>query len=696
VTGKGRAVSRPIRVHLTGGERSGWALDADVATTRASLQALGDQVTLTSLEEAEVVHSVWEEPILRLDARRFDGKRVVCHVCNEVMRTFEMPSMARAGERIGLWVPISREAEANLALLGYRSVYIPYTVDTTLFTERIPGGEDRAALRARFGVPRDAYVVGNFMRDSRSNDLSLPKPQKGVELLLGILAGLWSRRLPLHVLLAGPRRHWLRARLREAGIPFTFVGRELAADDVDVNILTPQTVNLLYHLSDLHLVTSRWEGGPRAVLEAGATRTRILSTPVGMAGDILQPECLFGAVDEGIDRVAGDSRFGVLAGSVEAQYRRIREWHVPEANVPLFRELYRGIEGVPVHQAGVAAPARKLPVARRVARRIAAVRTLARTALKLPSRPGDGLCIGLWHEFHKPPYGGGNQFMRALRDALLRQGTCVVSNRMSPSVDVHICNSAWFDVTIFERAASRRPIRMIHRVDGPVALYRGTDWDEDGRIHDLNRKHASATVFQSAFSFRRTKEHGLDFVRPMIIRNASDPAIFHPPRERAPLGGRKIRLISSAWSDNPRKGGALYKWLDDHLDWGQFDYTFVGRIQQSFREIRHLPAQDSRQLGETLRSHDLFITASQSDPCSNALLESLSCGLPALYYQDGGHGELVGFGGLPFTGTGDVLAQLERLTASLEAFRSCIWLPTIDEIARQYLELARLLVDDVP
>jgi hypothetical protein len=60
-------MARPIRVHLTGAEQSGWALDADAATTRTALLALEGQVELTPLEDADVVHSVWEEPILRLD-----------------------------------------------------------------------------------------------------------------------------------------------------------------------------------------------------------------------------------------------------------------------------------------------------------------------------------------------------------------------------------------------------------------------------------------------------------------------------------------------------------------------------------------------------------------------------------------------------------------------------------------------------
>jgi glycosyltransferase involved in cell wall biosynthesis len=689
-------MARPIRVHLTGGEQSGWALDADVATTRAALLALEGQVELTSLEDADVVHSVWEEPILRLDPRQLDGKRVVCRLCNELMHTYEMPLMARAAERVGLWVPISREAEASLSALGLRCVYVPYAVDTAVFTERIPGGEDRSALRARFGVPRDAYVIGNFMRDSRAGDLGLAKPQKGVELLVGILAGLRARGLPVHALLAGPRRHWVRARLREAGVPFTFVGRDIACDDVAVNILPADVVNLLYHLSDLHLVSSRWEGGPRAILEAGATRTPILSTPVGMARDVLEPGCLYRAVDEGIELVAADVRDRRLAVTVDPQFRRVCSRHVPEANVPLLRELYDGIEAVPVFRAPAPPAARGRPMTGRLGAAVGAASRLARAALGLRSRPGDGLCMGLWYTFHKPPYGGSNQFMRALRSALRREGVRIVTNAMSAAVDVHICNSAWFDVAAFEEAARRRRVRMIHRIDGPVALYRGSGWDEDERIHRLNREHASATVFQSAYSFRELRAHGMEFVRPMVVRNAPDPALFHPPAQRPPVAGRKLRLIATAWSDNPAKGGPLLKWLDAHLDWQRFECTFVGRVQQEFDTIRHVPPQDSRRLAELLRAHDLYLAASRNDPCSNALLEALACGLPALYLDSGGHGELVGFGGLPFRDSGDVLPQLDRLAAGIDAFRSCIWIPTIDEIARQYIELARLLVSELP
>ena len=53
---------------------------------------------------------------------------------------------------------------------------------------------------------------------------------------------------------------WIRSRLQELGIPYTFVGTAIeGSDDIGVNILPRRTLNLLYNLIDLYAVTSRWE-----------------------------------------------------------------------------------------------------------------------------------------------------------------------------------------------------------------------------------------------------------------------------------------------------------------------------------------------------------------------------------------------------------------------------------------------------
>ena len=283
--------------------------------------------------------------------------------------------------------------------------------------------------------------------------------------------------------------------------------------------------------------------------------------------------------------------------------------------------------------------------------------------------------------------------MLVLKDTLERLGVKIVTNKISSLVDIHICNSVWFDAKNFQEKSSEYPIRMIHRIDGPVGLYKGTDMSEDDKIYDLNSKFASATVYQSGYCFRRLCELGYTAVSPVVIPNSVDSSIFHLHGRVSFPESRKIRLISSAWSDNPYKGGPFYKWLDNHLDWEKYEYTFVGRVKEKFSHIHHIPPQTSESLATLLREHDIYIIASQHDPCSNALIEALSCGLPALHLNDGGHPELVGFGGLPFEGHDDILSQLDRIVEHYEKFQSLICIKSMEEVAQQYIDLARKILE---
>ena len=680
-------MKKPVNVYLFGSENNGWALDTDLALTRESLLQIPETVHLTSLSEAEVVHSVWEEPLFDIDQTKLAGKRVVCHICNDLMRLYENPVMIRAMDTVGLWIGMSEAAVEDLNSLKLDHRHIPYSVDTEAFRPE-HSTDSKQDLRSRYQVPDGAFVVSNFMRDSFGHDLHTPKDQKGVELLVEVGRCLKSAEVPVHFLLAGPRRHWIREQLDRSGISFSFVGKEMAGDDLAVNILPPEVVRELYLVSDVHLVTSRWEGGPRAVLEAAATRTPILSTPVGIAPDILDDNCLFDSIDEAMEKLINHCRDRILDTTLDQHYRTIQQTHTSAANAPLFQSLYRSIELVEpykVQPRWVEQPAPPPSLGGKLS-------DLVRTTLgrKKPSRK---LCISLWHTFHKPPYGGGNQFMMALQGAFERRGVRVVTNTLSRSVDVHICNSCWFDYQKFEKKAGSIPIRMIHRIDGPVTLYRGEGREVDETIFALNKRFGSATVFQSAYCFRKSYELGFEAVSPVVIHNGVDPRVFNADGKALFEEGRKIRLISSAWSDNPRKGGPFLKWLDGALDWDRFEYTFVGRVQERFDNIDHVPAVGSGALADLLRAHDIYLSVSLHEPCSNALLEAMSCGLPALYRDDGGNPELVSFGGLPFTDETDVVDQLERLASNYRSFRELIWLRSIDDIAGRYIKLAEKICD---
>ena len=148
-------LSKPIKVHLFGREENGWALDTDYILTQKSLAELPELVQLTSLEEAEVVHSVWEEPLFDLDPRLLENKRIVCNVCNDFMRLHENPSMIKSPDTIGLWVAMNRSVEACLQMLGYQHIHVPYSVDTEIFQPHVSGSKSKAEIRSFLWITTD-------------------------------------------------------------------------------------------------------------------------------------------------------------------------------------------------------------------------------------------------------------------------------------------------------------------------------------------------------------------------------------------------------------------------------------------------------------------------------------------------------------------------------------------------------------
>ncbi|HBS28174.1 MAG TPA: hypothetical protein DEB06_01700 [Phycisphaerales bacterium] len=150
----------------------------------------------------------------------------------------------------------------------------------------------------------------------------------------------------------------------------------------------------------------------------------------------------------------------------------------------------------------------------------------------------------------------------------------------------------------------------------------------------------------------------------------------------------RLRVVASSWSDNPMKGAEVYRWMDERLDPARFEFTFVGRCGAPLARARVVPPLASAELADLLRGQHVYVTASREDSCSNALIEALACGLPALYHDSGGNRELTGFGGLPFSRPEEIPHRLERLRAHHGAFRALIRVPTIDEVCDAYLALA--------
>jgi glycosyltransferase involved in cell wall biosynthesis len=306
---------------------------------------------------------------------------------------------------------------------------------------------------------------------------------------------------------------------------------------------------------------------------------------------------------------------------------------------------------------------------------------------RLRSRRGSA-DLALFHEFAPPPTGGGHQFLRALVAELERRGLTVELNTISGGTTTCLFNSFNFDFRRLRRFA-RDDARFVHRVDGPISTYRGFDDGTDSRIAEVNAARADATIVQSRYSLDAHRSLGIELVEPRVISNTVDPAVFHPPAVREPLAGRRVRVIATSWSDNPNKGADVLTWLDRNLDHQRFELTFAGRTADVFEHVRVLGPVPTAPLAHELRRSDVYLAPSRNDPCSNALLEALASGLPAVFRASGGHPELVGDAGIPFDVPEEVPEALDRLLAELDERRAAIRMSTIAEVADRYLEVLR-------
>jgi len=294
--------------------------------------------------------------------------------------------------------------------------------------------------------------------------------------------------------------------------------------------------------------------------------------------------------------------------------------------------------------------------------------------------------ISIFHNFSPSPAGGGNQFLRALSQEIKKTNYRLEYNSISPTTKACLFNSYNFDFQRLKKFYNQNCV-MVHRVDGPISVYRGIDHNIDNQIHEINKKIAQATIFQSRYSLEKHLEMGLNFINPTIISNAVDPTIFHSDNRIEFSTQRKIRLISSSWSDNPNKGDSIYIWLDQNLNWNEYEYTFAGRTKIQFKNIHHQSPVNSFLLAGLLRNHDIYITASKNDACSNSLIEALACGLPAIFLNSGGNPEIVGKGGIGFDHPEEIPQMLSLLIKKYSFFQNKIKIPSIRAVTLAYLHV---------
>jgi len=278
------------------------------------------------------------------------------------------------------------------------------------------------------------------------------------------------------------------------------------------------------------------------------------------------------------------------------------------------------------------------------------------------------------------PTGGGNQFLKMLKKQFALQGALADS---PDSADIFLFNSHHFLKNVSSYKKSFSSAKFVHRIDGPMRLYNDLSDARDQQVYFANETFADATIYQSEWSKNKNLEMGLEPNKiHTTIQNCADDSIFFPPQEPKPKR-EKIKLFSSSWSNHPKKGFDFYRHLDQNLDFNKYEYFFAGRSPINFKNIKNLGPLKSEDLADKLRQSDIFITASQNDPCSNSLIEAASCGLTCIALNSGGHPEIVKNSRLLFENELDFFNILEESRDRLTDLKTITNKPK--DVAEKYL-----------
>ena len=222
-------------------------------------------------EDADIIWLLGSWCWDRIDASLLKKKIVVCSVHHIVPEKFDQTQFMLRDRFVDAYFVYTAETADTIRRISRRPIArVAHWVDPNKWFP-----VDKGAARVRLGINPDEIVIGSFQRDTEGKDLTSPKLEKGPDIFCDVVERV-NQATPVRVLLGGWRREYVIGRLHAAGVKHIFMQ------------LPPQeTVRDMYAACDYYLCTARHEGGPQCILEAAAMRVPIVSTPVGIARDVL-------------------------------------------------------------------------------------------------------------------------------------------------------------------------------------------------------------------------------------------------------------------------------------------------------------------------------------------------------------------------------------------------------------------------
>jgi glycosyltransferase involved in cell wall biosynthesis len=218
-----------------------------------------------------------------IDARLLSQRHVITtvhHIVPDKFGSTEMIEFAARDQITTAYHVPSRKTADQIRPLTQKPIHvIPFWINQNIWYHI----SDKSTLRKKFAFDQKQFLLGSFQRDTEGKDLITPKLEKGPDILCDIVHKyhkIYGE--SLNVILAGWRRQYVINRFQSMNVRFSYF------EKIDLFSL-----NELYNCLNLYVVSSRFEGGPQAIVECGITKTPVISTDVGLASDFLHKSSIF-------------------------------------------------------------------------------------------------------------------------------------------------------------------------------------------------------------------------------------------------------------------------------------------------------------------------------------------------------------------------------------------------------------------
>ena len=180
---------------------------------------------------------------------------------------------------------------------------------------------------------------------------------------------------------------------------------------------------------------------------------------------------------------------------------------------------------------------------------------------------------------------------------------------------------------------------LIFRLDGLKRVYAPEASDSDQPLIE-NLPLADSLIFQSVFSKKCfiNERILLPKIKQTIIMNGADSSNYYPGKN-IKIKSKNINLISNSWSINKNKG---FKTISQFSKLNNVSVQHIGNWPDDvpIEKVQLLGVKDERIIGEILRNGHFLLFPSINEACPNVVVEALASGLPVLYKNSGGTGEL--------------------------------------------------------